>query len=89
MAYTFRASATTGLGSDTAKLYEQLQEADKTMRERKKTDEGKGTTLMATDVWGGLTGNGYRGNHSFMIHDDNEAAKTTTKQMPTGSWHSK
>ena len=71
-----------------AKLYEQLQDADKTMRERKKTDEGKGTTLMATDVWGGLTGNGYRGNHTFMIHDDDETAKTTTKQMPTGSWHS-
>ena len=47
-----------------------------------------GTTLL-TDVWGGLTGNGYSGNGgiSFAIHDKVETAKAEAEQVPSGSWY--
>ena len=40
-----------------------------------------GTTLL-TDVWGGLTGNGYSGNGgiSFTIHNEVETAQAMTEQ---------
>jgi hypothetical protein len=51
-------------------LYEKVKEVHKT-----KGGASAGTTLL-TDVWGGLTGNGYSGNGgiSFTIHDEVETA---------------
>jgi hypothetical protein len=64
-------------------LYEKVKEVHKT-----KGGAPAGTTLL-TDVWGGLTGNGYSGNGgiSFTIHDEVETAQAVTEQMPTGSWY--
>ena len=64
-------------------LYEKVKEVHKA-----KGGAPAGTTLV-TDVWGGLTGNGYSGNGgiSFTIHDEVETAQAVTEQMPTGSWY--